>query len=186
MRYFIGFLITIGLIILILVLLLRGSGKPQPKPLDLTAHTYDGSTAQLIIDGPIVADQNHNEIQIDVTQNQVSLDLYQGYQQTPVNSKTYVNNASAYAVFLHALQHVGFTDGNNDKALSDERGYCPGGDRYIFSFMDSSGNNLMRYWSTSCAGAPHTYKGVTSTTLWLFQQQVPDYNDLTDKANLID
>lgn len=185
MRYVIGFLLTIGLIILILVLLLRGGGAPQPKPLDLGNYVYNGATAQLIIDGPIVADPNHSEIQIDVTQNEVSMTVYQGYQQTPVNSKTYPNNTSAYGVFLHALQHAGFTKGNNDKTLSDERGYCPGGDRYIFSFSDNSGKNLMRYWSTSCGGT-QTYKGITSTTVWLFEKQVPDYTTLTKNVNLVD
>lgn len=184
MRYIVGFLITIGLIILILVLLLRGGGSSAtaPKALNLGDYAYGSATAQLIIDGPIVADPNHREIEINVSQDAVSMNVYQGYQQTTINSKTYLNNESAYAVFLHALQNAGFTKGNTSAALSDERGYCPGGDRYIYSF-NNDGTDLMRFWSTSCGGQG-TFKGTPSTILYLFQNQVPDYSTLTQNVVL--
>ncbi len=177
MRYFIGFLITIGLIVFILILLLSGnSPAPTTKLLNVENYAYNSnSTADLIIDGPIVADQNHRELRIDVTENAVTFSLYQGYQQTLLKTQSYPNNESSYAVFLHALQLNGFTLGINDKTLSDERGHCASGYRDIYSFSDGS-TNLFRYWSTSCGTG--TFKGLSSIPS-LFQTQVPDYGTLT-------
>lgn len=183
MRYIIGFLVTIGLIILILVLLLRGGGSgPAAKPVNLGNYLHSGAIARLIMDGPIVADANHREVQIDVSQNNVVFTLYQGYQHTVVRSQTYANNQPAYAVFLQALQHAGFTKSNHDASLYDERGYCPGGNRYIYS-LNNNGNDVMRSWSTSCGGLG-TYKGLQSTVLSLFREQVPDYSTLTEDTSL--
>jgi hypothetical protein len=183
MRYIVGFLVTIGLIILIIVLLLRGGGgSVTTKQVKLGDYLYSGGTAQLIIDGPIVADPNHREVQINVSQNSVDFTLYQGYQQTVVRSQTYPNNQSAYAVFLQALQHAGYTLTTNDKSLYDERGYCPGGDRFIYAFTNN-GTNVVRSWSTSCGGTS-TFRGVPGTVLTLFKRQVPNYGDLIKDTNL--
>jgi hypothetical protein len=76
-----------------------------------------------------------------------------------------------------SLSHAGFTKGNADKALSDERGYCPLGSRYIFELIDENGKTIERYWATSC-GKPKTYQGNVSLTRSLFQAQVPDYSRL--------
>jgi len=180
MRYFIGLLVTLGLIILIIVLLLTGNSGPAKKQIDLPSYA-DSGVARLIIDGPITSEHTHNEVQIDISQSSASATLYQGYQQTVLNSKSYSNNIDAFTVFLHALVHENFTRGNSDKSLQDERGYCPFGDRYIFSLVDKNGNNVFRYWSTSCGGT-HTYNGNTTATVDLFQKQIPDYGTLISNA----
>ena len=181
MRYFIGLLITIGLIVLILFLLFSGGSAPKVKPLNLGDYAYSAATAELIIDGPIVAEQNHHEVKIDVSQNDVTLTVYQGYQQTLVRTQSYPNNESSFAVFLHSLQLNGFDVGNNDITMSDERGHCAPGERNIYTFNDGS-KNLFRFWSTTCGSG--TYKGIIGTTLFLFQQQVPDYAKLTSDTGL--
>jgi len=181
MRFFVGFLITIGLIVLVVVLLVRGGGgnaTPSPAALNLDAYTTGTTTASLIIDSPIVAESNHREIKIDVTQNLVTYTQYQGYEQSPLDTRTFPNNSAAYAVFLHALQNAGYTLGSTSKALHDERGYCPTGYRYIYSFNDGS-KDLMRFWSTSCGSSQGTFKGMSNTVRTLFQSQVPGYNRLS-------
>ena len=182
MRYFIGFLVTIGLIVLVFVLILRGSGSngPLPQSVNLGDYSNTNAVAQLIIDGPITADQTHREVQLDISANQASIDIFQGYQQSVLNSKSYVNNGTAFSVFLHALQQANFTKGDSSKALSDERGICPAGDRYIFSFTNDSGKQLLRYWTTTCGGG--TFKGNLATTLYLFKRQIPDYDTLTSNV----
>ncbi|HVA10893.1 MAG TPA: hypothetical protein VNG32_01875, partial [Candidatus Dormibacteraeota bacterium] len=75
----------------------------------------------------------------------------------------------------------GFTDGNNDPKASDERGYCPLGDRYIFEFNEN-GQDLERYWATSC-GSPKTYLGAFTLTVSLFTAQVPNYSTLTQNIS---
>jgi len=177
-RYFVGFLITIGLIVLILFLLLSGGKPSAPKvaPLNLETYAYTSSTAQLIIDGPIVSDQDHREVQIDVSATEVTINIYQGYEQNLLQTKTYPNNDRSYAVFLHALQLNGFQLGDNSKAFSDERGHCATGERNIYSFNDGS-KDLFRYWSTTCSSG--TFKGMVGPNVYLFQKQVPDYAKLT-------
>lgn len=186
MRYFIGFLVTIGLIILIIFLLLSSGGSKSPaiKPLNLLDYAGTPSTAQLIVDGPVVADQDHREAKITVSQNQITFTLYNGYPQTTVaRSQTYSNNATAYAVFLQSLQHAGFTL-HDISVPYDERGYCPTGERYILSFANA-GTDLRRSWTTTCSnGAPSSFKGDLSTVLFLFRNQVPDYSLLLDGSNL--
>ena len=179
MRFIIGFLVTIGLIILIIVLLLRGGGTatPTPKALTLADHATGSSYAEFFIDAPVVSQQKHREVKITVSQNEVAFTQYQGYEDSIVSSQTYPNNSEAYEVFLRALQHQNFTVGSTDKALSDERGYCPQGSRYIYSFNDGS-KQLMRFWSTSCGGQG-TFKGLPTSVRNLFQAQVPDYNRLS-------
>ena len=180
MRYIIGLFFTLGLIILILVLIFRGGATPPKHQINLGSYLNSGGTAQLIIDGPITAESEHAEVQIDVSPDQVSFTLYQGYQQTVATQQTYPNNQSAYAVFLQALQHAGFTNGTTSGS-SDERGYCPAGNRYIYSFMNE-GDQLTRFWYTSCGNG--NFRGSGDTIRWLFRQQVPDYDKLTLNKNI--
>lgn len=183
MRYLLGFLATIGLIILILVLLLRGgdSSSPAAKSLTLSDYARSNSAAHFTIDGPVVADQDHQEVKIDVDAYQVTFSLYDGYQGNLLNQQTYPSNEEAYTNFLLALQHQGFTTGNNDVSMRDERGYCPLGQRKVYSFTDGS-DQLMRYWSTGCT--VKTFKGNIDSVTTLFQRQVPDYNKLTQGSKL--
>lgn len=184
MRVIVGILITVGLIVLILFLLLSGGNSgPTIKPLRLIDYAHSNSAAQLIIDGPIVANQNHNEIKITVSPQSVDFTLYNTYEQQTINSQSYPNNERSYSVFLQALQHAGFTKGNTDKTLVDERGFCPSGIRDIYSFANAS-RPLMRFWSTSCGDG--TYKGRIETTVNLFKKQVPDYGNLTHNVNFLD
>jgi hypothetical protein len=184
MRFFIGFLVTVGLIVLIIILLIRGGGGSAtnvPKVLNLGDYATSTTAAQLIIDSPIVAEPNHKEIKIVVTQNDVTFTEYQGYEATVIRTQSFPNNQVAYAVFLHALQNNGFNLGVNDPALHDERGYCADGSRYIYSFADNNADKF-RTWSTSCGGQG-TFKGVPSEVRALFRLQVPGYDTLTSDFN---
>lgn len=188
MRYFIAFIITLGLLFFLLFLLLHGGNN---KPNKITTRlkpliSYSDTDAQTIltIDGPINADQIHTAVRITVEQNQVRYEQIQGYQNTVVNQLSFASNQDAYVNFLAALQHVGFTHGTVTPLLKDERGFCPLGSRYIFQ-LNQDGNQLIRYWATSCGGdAPKTYNGILSTTLSVFQAQVPGYPQLTQGLGL--
>lgn len=183
MRYFIAFIATLGLLFLLLYLLLHGGSKPKPPVAPQTLMSYANTDAQvkLTIDGPINADQTHVAVRITVDQSEVVFEQIQGYQNNVINRQTFDSNEQAYVNFLAALQHVGFTQGDNTAAHKDERGYCPLGRRYIFE-LNQDGNELERYWSTSC-GKPSTYQGSTALTLSLFEAQVPGYAQLTQKLN---
>lgn len=175
MRYFIGFLVTIGLIILLIVLLVTGGHKAPPvaktsRPLASYANT--DATVRFVVDGPVSAPESHKAVRITVNRNQISYERLKGYDGEAVLTKTFANTESSYQAFLRSLELAGFTQGNGDKDLKDERGYCPLGNRYIFEMKQGS-KSLQRFWSTSCRGT-RTFEGKTPTVISLFKRQVPD------------
>lgn len=181
MRYFIGFLVAIGLIILIIVLLFGGSGDSSKTKVPATSKTLDSyantdAEASMLIDGPVNSDQNHRSVKITVGQNSVVYQEFGGYDGQVIQQKMYHNTRTSYATFLRALDLVGFTRGSTDTKLSDERGRCPLGERSVFEFKQGS-HSFERLWVTTCGGAK-TYLGNTSATMTLFKQQVPDYTTL--------
>ena len=182
MRFIIGVLITLGLIILVLVMLFRGGGSPAQKPLTLSDYAHTNSVAKLIIDGPVIAESKHQSVEIDVSNSNVNFTLYQGYQQDAIKSQSYSNNDDAYLNFLKSLQFEGFTKGNKSADLRDQRGVCPLGTRYLYQFVDDNNDERVHLWNTSCGGG--TFKGKSSSVIALFKQQVPDYGDLVADTNL--
>ncbi len=185
MRYFIGFLVTIGLIILVIVLLFGGGGKDKAKvpatSKPLVSYASSDAAVRLTVDGPINAEQNHRQTQITVTKNMVTYAELGGYKGVVRKSQAYTNTEAAYTSFLRALALAGFTSGDTSKDLQDERGYCAQGNRNIFELIQSN-KDVERYWSTSC-GKPKTYLGNSSLTISLFKAQVPNYDDLTNNNN---
>lgn len=184
MRYFIGFFITIGLIILLIIMLVSGGGKPKVPTTSKTLDSYAVTSAQvrMTIDGPVNSDQQHQQVRVTVDRDNVTFEQIQGYGNNVVNLQHYANNQDAYAVLLLSLAHAGFTNGNITSKLQDERGYCPLGDRYIFE-MVQDGKDLERLWATSC-GSPKTYLGNLSLTISLLKAQVPNYSNLTENISL--
>src|SRR4051794_17087216 len=106
MRYFIGFLITIGLII-VLILMLFGGGDDKSKlpksTKTLDSYASSSAEAQLTIDGPVNADSIHNRIRISVARDQVTYTQLEGYEGDVVKTTHYDNNEAAYSYFLRAL-----------------------------------------------------------------------------------
>lgn len=178
MRIFTVFIIAIALIVLILVIIIKSITSGPPKSaIDLNSYANTGAVAQLLIDGPVNADQAHQQIQISVGNTNTQFQILSGYQGQVAQSKTFANNTPAFAVFLHALNLAGFTKGNTDPKLGDDRGFCPDGDRYVFT-LSQGADTIQRYWATSCGGQG-TYGGDVNLTLDLFQKQVPDYENLS-------
>jgi hypothetical protein len=177
MRYFLGLLIGLGLIILFIILLVRlifGGGGEQQKPkTDLLTYSDTNVVMRLLIDGPINADQDHRRIQIDVSDTMNELSLLTGYQGNVQKTQSFASNSSAYANFLRAIDLQGYTQGKDSKDLTDERGFCPGGNRYIFEIVDGA-NIKQRYWSTSCGGTK-SFDGQVPVILNLFKAQIPGY-----------
>lgn len=184
MRYFIGFLITAGLIILLIILLISGHGKPKTPVTSKSLDSYASTDSQvsMTIDGPVIAASLHQEVRVTVDGDSVTYENLVGYDGQVVATQTFLNTENSYDVFLHALYHAGFTQGNNSAALSDERGFCPTGTRYIFE-LTQDGKSVQRYWTTSC-GQTKTYLGLRSLTITLFQKQVPNYGQLTHNIAL--
>ena len=185
-RHF-GFLIVMGLLIaalIVILFLLIGHTTPT-KPQPGVASYYNNSTAQaaLLIDGPVNAVSQHNQVQILVSDSVTTFNVLSGYNGQVASSRHYVMTPAAFHVFLRSLEGAGFMDGSRNSALSQASGYCPLGDRYIFSFSND-GSLMERYWSTSCSSTPHTYNGNLALTLQLFQNQVPNYDNIVSNLNI--
>lgn len=180
MRYIVGFLIGIGLIVLTFILIVRifsGGDEPAPRRIDLDSYASTDTVMRLTVDGPIVADQQHQQIRITVGRDNVLFERYQGYQGDVVDTKNYPNNPDAYGQFLRALEIAGYTRGDTTKP-KDERGYCPTGRRYVYEAI-GNGENIVRWWSTSCSSDHGNFEGRGGDVRRLFQRQVPEYNQLT-------
>lgn len=185
MRYIVGLLLGIGLIVLTFILIFKafsGGGTPEEKGINLNDYATSSAIVRYTIDGVTNSDQIHNKIRITVSQDTVLYEQIQGYEGKLVNSKTYPNNGQSYGNFLRALDLAGFENGNKDFD-DDERGYCPTGKRYIYEALDG-GDTLVRWWSTSCRKSVGNFEGNSSNIRTLFQRQVPDYGKLVSSVKL--
>jgi hypothetical protein len=179
-----GVLIAFGVLVLIIVIIVKifaGGGSSNAKKIDLTSYAHTDAVVQLKIEGPEVYYKDHREIKITVGRSQNELQIQQGYQGHVLSDKTFNNNEAAYAVFLHALDHAGFTDFKHNPKNKDERGYCPEDERYIFELVSGS-KDVERAWTAGCSDVG-TFKGNTSLIEELFEQQIPKFNDLTQNIN---
>lgn len=185
MRYYFGLIITLGLLILVLFLLFHGSSKTNVPATSAPLYSYanTGSEVRLTIDGPINANEIHQQIQITVDQNVVTYDQLQGYDGDVINQQQFANSENAYSAFLYALALNGFTDGNTSSALSNEQGHCALGERYTLELVQG-GNDLERFWATSCPNVVRSFEGNLPLMLTLFEAQVPNYQTLTAKLSI--
>ena len=185
MRFLVGFVISIGLIILAFVLILhsfRPSSPPSSLP-SLINYANSDTTVEMTIDGPINADQEHYQLQMTVGQTLSILNLDKGYEGVVVTSDNYNNNSNSYAEFLRSLDLAGYRKGNSSStANSDPRGYCPLGERYSFQII-SGGRTVQNYWATTCGGQG-TFQGNVNLVKTLFMAQMPDFDTVISNTDL--
>lgn len=181
MKYFFGFAAVIVLVILTFVLIWRGfSGggdAPAPPP-PLHSYTFTTTAMRFTIDGPVDPESEHRALQVTVSRSESRIEILKGYDRVVSKAKSYASNQEAYETFLRALDLLDYTQGNDDPALADDRGYCPSGRRFIYEIVDGT-DILQRYWSTSCSRKQGTFLGSASEVQKLFKTQIPDYDEFT-------
>ena len=183
MRYFIGLLIAIGLIVLVFVLIFKNVGGKTSVPKPLVDYAYTDTVMRFTTEGPVTADQDYQSMQISVSQSDTQFIVYQGYQGTISFQEDFASNPIAYANFLRALDINGYTKGNTGPSVqTDERGYCALGERYIYEVVNDNGQDAQRFWSTSCGGEG-TYKGSVANVIALFENQIPNFAQVEGKLN---
>jgi hypothetical protein len=183
MRFILGFLGIIAILILIIVLIVRGGGdNGGSKAIDLADYITSSSQVQLTKDGTVSAAQTHASIRISVTENEATLTVVKGYEGQIVRSKSYANNPNSYTNFMLSLKRAGYTLGDANKDFQDERGRCALGTRFIYE-LNNDGRRVQRYWSTSCDKTA-TFKGNPGLVQRLFELQIPDYDSLTNDVDL--
>lgn len=187
-RIFLALFVAALLFIFIVIEIFGGSKKPAPNPSTPVVKSlpdYSSTTAQVsfTLDGPITGDDTHRQIKIIVDQFQRKLDIIGGYNGNIIQENNFANNQQAYDIFLRSLKNSGFMSKIKNPKITDERGQCPLGDRFIFELNDS-GDVLSHSWTTSCGGTLGTL-GVTSGTLQqLFKAQITNYDQIISKAKI--
>lgn len=177
MRYFLGFLAAVALLVVVFILIVRGFGGRGPNvQADLTDYAKTQTVMRLIVEGPVNADESHRSVSVIVGRSSNTINLVQGYEGRVIKTQTYQSNEDAYATFLRALQLNGYTKGNTDPARADSRGVCPTGKVYTFEIITGSAT-VQRFWTTSCGGG--TFKGNHALIRKLFKAQIPDYTKIT-------
>lgn len=182
MKYFIGFLAIVGVIILTVILVIRGfSGEKVVEKPKLNTYSGTSTVLQLTIDGEVNAQQDHQAIRMTVGRSETRIEVLKGYEYQVVNSKTYQNTQESYTAFLSSLELLGYTKGSENSELKDERGYCPSGTRNIFAIYDGI-HEVQRYWKTSCGDG--NFKGEHTRIISLFKKQIPDFGAVTKGVKL--
>jgi len=178
MKYFVGLLIAIGLVVLVVIMIIRGfsGGSTTKNQTPLSDYATTNTVMQMTVEGPIVTDQEHQGYRVSVGRDQVVVEAFQGYQYSVIASKTYSNNQDSYNNFLRAIDIAGFAKGNSKSPATDPRGVCATGDRVTFKILNGS-SEVQNYWGTSCGGQGN-FKGNFTQVKQLFNRQIPtpDYS----------
>ncbi len=183
MRYFIGLLSIVAFVLAVALLVVRGitgGGEPKDK-INLADYANTDTVMRLTIDGEINSEQEHRAVRITIGRDEARMDILNGYNQYVANTFNFPNTSAGYETFLRALQLLGYTKGDDDPNLKDERGYCPSGNRYVFEVREN-GWEAQRFWRSSCKEG--NFGGDTTRVIDLFQRQIPDYNSLLGDVRL--
>jgi hypothetical protein len=181
MRYFVGVLVVFGLLLIIILLLLGGGKSTNTNIVNLDSLAGTDSSVRLVTVGALVYNDDHRSISINVSRDTVDLDILKGYEDEVISSRSFANNQTAYATFLRALDLAKFNQGDAKK-LSDPRGHCPFGQQNFYEVIGGAGQVNQKFWDDSCGVG--NFDGMSSVIIRLFQNQVPNYSELTQNVNL--
>lgn len=180
MKYFLGVIAAIILVVLAVILIFRGGGdgdKPKDQQVVLSDYVNSDATVRYTMDGRIVAKEKHYAIRINVSRTRRSVEILNGYDGQVERSQDYENDINAFNTFLEALELAGYTKARENPEQEDDSGVCPTGNRYIYELTDTGAENL-RLWSTSCTTRQGTFDGRASLVRQLFQAQIPNYSEV--------
>jgi hypothetical protein len=191
-KHLLGFFVAIVLVIVAVFLIFSNKDLFSSKPSitlgqqvqKIASYSNTSAVASLTIDGPIVANQNFNEVVIQISANYTELQIINGYNNHIVSKKVYANNQNAYRAFLKSLALNNFqVKVNNSQGLSSPIGVCPNGDSYIFKLVRDS-KNIVDSWQTNCNTSNYTFGGNVNNVIGLFQSQIPNYDQDVQNLNL--
>ncbi len=172
-RTIIFLLVCLGLIWLVVILFRQvftsGNQTTPVATSKLSSYARVGTSAQLFLDGPVVANQDHRSVRISVDSSQSKIEVISGYDGSVLQQEAFPNTQESYSVFLRSLDTLGFSKVNT-KTIQDERGQCPLQSRYVYLLTDGS-KQVIRSWSTSCGTG--SMGGVRSSVRSLFIRQIP-------------
>lgn len=151
---------------------------PQLRTQKIANYSTTNAKAELFVDGPVIANQEHVAMRITVERMQAKIEMISGYDNQVVRQAVVPNTENSYRAFLKSLESLGFTKPPLAVVDSDKEGKCPLGTRYTYKLTDGN-RSVINLWSTSCGAG--TYSGQRASTRQLFVRQIPTkiYNDVT-------
>lgn len=173
-RFILFILVAIGMIWLIFILLSKAfstsSSTTPTTQTQLVSYADTNAVTTMFIDGPVVANQVHEALRITVSRSQAKVELINGYEGEVVRQETFSSNSTAYAAFLKALDKALFDNPVAASVSTDERGYCPLRNRFVYT-LDTGSKQVIRAWTSSCGIG--NYTGNRQLTRTLFINQIP-------------
>lgn len=164
-----------------------GGGSAEPvvdTGKEALLNTALDRSVRMTVRGPIVGDENFHSYRIIVSPTTRVLTTYEGYLDRQVDTKQLVNNTRGYEQFVYALDRAALTDSAVlEGEAADMRGICATGKVYQYEVMQAS-NVIKKVWTTTCRNAKGSLKASNTTLIKLFQAQIPNYDDLTQKVRL--
>lgn len=185
---------VIGLIIIIVVLIIGANlvrntifgSQATIKTEDavnLNDFNKPGVTLRYRVIGPIIAEENHRELQMDITANGRNAKIFSGYNGTVLKQTNHSNNQAAFTEFIEALGRAGFVTERTNAKETTLTGQCATGSRFIAEIIQD-GQSVKELWRTSCGVNEGTLAGNVTAIEVLFKKQFPDYNQLSQGVAL--
>jgi hypothetical protein len=177
--------VIIAAFVAIFVIVRHSPTPPKDAPKQVTLSDYDNQNAMMsvTIQGKVVGEDQRRAIRVSVTPTERRLEVLNGYNESVEKSQTYPNTEEGYVTFLRALSRAGFVRGRTS-TITDFRGVCPLGSRYVYEVTTGNGDTASRLWGTSCAASEGTMAGSGPLVRQLFQAQIPDYYQQTSNVRL--
>jgi hypothetical protein len=132
--------------------------------------------------GEIVGQDQFRSIRISVTPSERRFQILAGYDNVVQSEQVFGNINDAYSTFADALTNAGFNR-TRTSTIESVNGVCPLGKRYIYE-INEFGTQVMNLWSTTCGRGVGTFGGNRNLVQSLFENQIPNYNDLVEDVDL--
>ncbi len=181
MRYALATLMILFLLIVgVIVVAGQTGGSNSGSTAKVTRMSdYSGNATAIVswtTQSELVGDDEYRSVRVTVSPSQRVLEVLSGYNDKVIKRTTLSNSSKAFEAFMSALDRVSF--GREREATQvDEKGFCPLGNRYVYTLNDS-GSLVLRTWSDSCLSADGTFGGNATTVRRLFRAQITDYDKL--------
>ncbi len=182
MRYILSFLGFLAVIVFLIVLIFRlGSSNnvtPTAPAVDMAKVASSSASFIFTEEGPIVAEEDHYQIRITVSDTNRRVEILRGYQYNVVAQADFDNNSQAFSQFVSALAQNGYNKERKTR-LTSEDGVCATGRRFIFE--TSPADVLPRRWSTTCEEKGNIGGNINRITD-LYRKQIPGYEKFISDA----
>ncbi len=163
------------------------SNRKATKPAEtVVADLLENPTAttrvEVKVRGPVVARENHYDIDISLTSTSRQVKVYRGYGRTNVAKEINLgNDNNSFNTYLKALKNRGFGKETTEKVANKDDGICPKGQLIEYIVRDDStmGSDL---WTTSCGDVQGSFGGNSQGVIDLTLAQIPGAKEAIDEV----